>query len=189
MAVKGKKRGRPAAASVTLSKERIIECANALMANEGKIPSIRKLAASLEVDPMAIYYYFANKQALLEAVTVSLVEKIYSPDPNGEWQQELTKLCQSYLNLLAQYPGLLETLLGMNSHGPATVFTERFDLAVAGLSLSEELRNNALSMLADYLHGYALAMNCQAGDELNVDLLSGPLGFYMQALKLHMVKP
>ncbi|MBY5946686.1 TetR/AcrR family transcriptional regulator [Photobacterium rosenbergii] len=183
MTVKGKKRGRPAAASVALSKERIIESANALMAKEGKIPSIRKLAANLDVDPMAIYYYFANKQALLEAVTVSLVKKLYSPDPNGNWQQELAKLCHSYLNLLAQYPGLLETLLGMTSHGPATVFTERFDLATAGLPLDDELRNNALSMLADYLHGYALAMSCQAGDELKVDMLSGPLGFYMQALE------
>ena len=187
MTVKGKKRGRPAAASVALSKERIIESANALMAKEGKIPSIRKLAANLDVDPMAIYYYFANKQALLEAVTVSLVKKLYSPDPNGDWQQELAKLCHSYLNLLAQYPGLLETLLGMTSHGPAAVFTERFDLATVGLPLDDDLRNNALSMLADYLHGYALAMSCQASDELKVDMMTGPLGFYMQALE-RMVK-
>ncbi|MGF1735521.1 TetR/AcrR family transcriptional regulator [Photobacterium satsumensis] len=183
MTVKGKKRGRPSTSATTLSKERIIERANTLMANDGKIPSIRKLAASLEVDPMAIYYYFANKQALLEAVTVSLVEKIYHPEPTGAWQQELEKLCESYLNLLAQYPGLLETLLGMTSHGPAAVFTERFDLATAELSLSEALRNNALSMLADYLHGYALAMGCQSGDELTVDMMAGPLAFYMQALQ------
>lgn len=183
MTVKGKKRGRPTTSAVTLSKERIIECANTLMEKDGKIPSIRKLAASLDVDPMAIYYYFANKQALLEAVTVSLVEIIYSPQPSGDWQQELEKLCESYLNLLAQYPGLLETLLGMTSYGPATVFTERFDLATASLSLDAELRQNALSMLADYLHGYALAMSCQSGHELKVDMLSGPLAFYMRALQ------
>ncbi|MGR5063180.1 TetR/AcrR family transcriptional regulator [Photobacterium sp. DNB22_13_2] len=187
MTVKGKKRGRPTTLAVTLSKDRIIECANTLMANDGKIPSIRKLAASLEVDPMAIYYYFTNKQALLEAVTVSLIENIYCPDSTGDWQYELANLCESYLNLLAQYPGLLETLLGMTSHGPATVFTERFDLAIADLALSDELRNNALSMLVDYLHGYALAMSCQSGDELKVDMMSGPLAFYMKALQ-QMVK-
>ena len=183
MTVKGKKRGRPSKSAGSLSTERIIECANILMEKEGKIPSIRKLAASLEVDPMAIYYYFANKQALLEAVTVSLVTQIYTPQKAGDWQHELAQLCESYLNLLAQYPGLLETMLGMTSHGPATVFAERFDLAIASLSIDEELRGNALSMLADYLHGYALAMNCQPGDELKVDMLSGPLAFYMQALQ------
>ncbi|WEM44837.1 TetR/AcrR family transcriptional regulator (plasmid) [Photobacterium sp. DA100] len=188
MTVKGKKRGRPSTSAPVLSKERIIECANTLMAKDSKIPSIRKLAASLEVDPMAIYYYFTNKQALLEAVTVSLVAKIYTPKPSGDWQHELPKLCESYLNLLAQYPGLLETLLGMTAHGPAAVFTERFDLAVKELSLEQELRNNALSMLADYLHGYALAMSCQAGDELKVDMMAGPLGFYMQALQ-QMARP
>ncbi|MCQ1057623.1 hypothetical protein ACQKPX_00100 [Photobacterium sp. DNB23_23_1] len=55
------------------------------------------------------------------------------------------------------------------------------------LSLDTELRQNALSMLADYLHGYALAMSCQSGNELKVDMLSGPLAFYMRALQ-KMVK-
>ncbi|WP_036821166.1 TetR/AcrR family transcriptional regulator, partial [Photobacterium sanctipauli] len=131
----------------------------------------------------AIYYYFANKNALLEAVTVSLVGEIYRPEKDAPWQQELSKLCESYLQLLAQYPGLLETMLAMTSHGPAEVFMERFDLATAALQLNDELRENALSMLADYLHGYALALHCQSGDSLNTDLLAGPLGFYMKALQ------
>ncbi|MGF1680127.1 TetR/AcrR family transcriptional regulator [Photobacterium minamisatsumaniensis] len=183
MTVKKKKRGRPKGQSSQLSGDVIILGAKNLMKVEGKVPSIRKLAASLDVDAMAIYHYFTNKNALLEAVTVSLIGEIYRPDPEAEWQQELTTLCESYLSLLAQYPGLLETLLGMTSHGPATVFIERFDLAIASLSLTDDLRCNALSMLVDYLHGYALALNCQAGNELQVGMLSGPLDFYMQALQ------
>ena len=61
MSVKDKKRGRPAGAANQLSGKSIIESAKLLMCEEGKIPSIRKLASSLGVDAMAIYHYFKNK--------------------------------------------------------------------------------------------------------------------------------
>ncbi|MFC5080198.1 helix-turn-helix domain-containing protein [Vibrio thalassae] len=56
-----------------------MENAKRLMQMDGKIPSIRRLATELNIDAMAIYYYFKNKDELLEAVAVSLVEGIYLP--------------------------------------------------------------------------------------------------------------
>ena len=183
MTVKDKKRGRPSGKSSQLNTQSILDCAKAMMREEGKIPSIRKLATQLSVDAMAIYYYFENKNALLEAITTSLIEDIYEPQYN-DWQQDLTELSKSYVSLLCTYPGLLETLLGMTSTSPAHVFSERFESIVQPLNLTAEDLKNALDLLADYLHGFALAMNCQNGDAgLTVENLLGPIKLYCHALK------
>ena len=78
MSVKIKKRGRPGADKSQLSAELILNMARQLMRENGKVPSIRQLAIELDIDAMAIYHYYANKAALLEALTVSLIEEIYT---------------------------------------------------------------------------------------------------------------
>ncbi|MCW8328936.1 TetR/AcrR family transcriptional regulator [Photobacterium sp. SDRW27] len=183
MSVKDKKRGRPKGATSHLNGQVIIDMAKCIMREEGKIPSIRQLASRLDVDAMAIYHYFKNKNTLLVAITTSLVEDIYQPKVNDDWQSELRQLCRSYLSLLNDFPGLLETLLSMDSAGPATVFIERFEQVMAPLNLDATASKNALDLLVDYLHGYALALNCNGEKStLNIDMLDGPLNLYCSAL-------
>ncbi|MDO6541741.1 TetR/AcrR family transcriptional regulator [Photobacterium sanguinicancri] len=181
MSVNEKKRGRPSGKGSQLSQASIIEQAKNLMQVEGKIPSIRKLSAALNVDAMAIYHYFKNKEALLEAITVSLVTDIYEPKTNAQWQVELEHLCHSYLCLLAQYTGLLETLLSMKSTGPAHVFIDRFNLIIEPLALSDSMQENAIGLLGDYLHGFALAMKCSDG-ALTIDMCQGALALYCRGI-------
>ena len=182
MTVKEKKRGRPVHARDRLNAESIVLCARILLLEDGKVPSIRRVAGELNVDPMAIYHYFANKAALLEAVTVSLVEEIYQPAGNDDWQAELQQLCKSYLGLLKDHGGLLETMLSMSAAGPAQVFTERFYTALSPLQLSESELKDALDLLVDYLHGFALSMTCDSSQTLDIDYLQRPLAFYMKSL-------
>lgn len=184
MIVKQQKRGRPTGSGNKLNADVILDTAKALMKEEKKIPSIRKLALRLAVDPMAIYHYFKKKNDLLEAITTSLVEDIYEPQVSDAWQQELTLLATSYLCLLNSYPGLLTTLLSMTSMGPAQVFNQRFYIVIEQLSLSEESKQHALHLLVDYLHGYAHALNCNNNDTpLTMEMLEGPLSFYCIALE------
>ncbi|WP_028108710.1 TetR/AcrR family transcriptional regulator [Ferrimonas futtsuensis] len=183
MTVKGKRRGRPLGGAA-LSQERILEAATELLGLEGKVPSLRKLATSLGVDVMALYHYFPNKGALLEALCCQLVAGIYTPVEGQPWRQELTRLSQSYLALLRRHGGLLETLLGMSSLGPAQVFMTRFDQAVTPLGLGEAQRGHAMALLVDYLHGFALAIHCTSCGGLEDDThLQGPLNFYLDALE------
>lgn len=201
MTVKDKKRGRPTGTKSQLTAESIVICAKTLLLTEGKIPSIRKIAGALSVDAMAIYHYFANKNALLTAVTVSLITEIYQPNcsensgaGDDNWRLELERLCKSYLKLLQSYPGLLEILLTMSEEGPATVFAKRFQQAVAPLELNDQQLKDALDLLADYLHGFALAINCTSNDgkdtesdsgreNLHLDMLDGPLRLYIRGLE------
>ncbi|WP_234977427.1 TetR/AcrR family transcriptional regulator [Ferrimonas marina] len=152
-----------------------------LLAEQGKIPTLRALAAELNVDPMALYHYFANKAALLEAVTVSLLEAIYQPNPEGQWQAEVRQLCHSYLELLSRYPGLLETMLKMSTDGPAQVFIARLEQALTPLALAKVEFEPLRDLLADYLHGVALAMQCNPGG-IPVGCVDAPLDLIFRGL-------
>mgnify|MGYP000654541053 CR=1 FL=1 len=176
MASGNNKRGRPSKGGSKLNAENILMCAKAVMATKGAPPSIRQLAQALDVDAMAIYYYYKNKASLLEAIAVSLIDDIYNPQSKENWQLELMQLSLSYLTLLEQYQGLLETLLSMDSEGPARVFFMRLKSILSPLALTEEVEEHTLNLLVDYLHGYALAMRCNKDLCQNQALLSGPLG-------------
>lgn len=178
-----KKRGRPAGAGSQLNSERIVACARILLKEEGKIPSIRRLSGELGVDAMAIYHYFSSKAVLLEAVTVALLEDIYEPDPVDEWQEQIKKLCTSYLQLLKAHPGLLQTLLTMKGTGPAQIFCQRFDVVVASLGLKTETAKHVLDLLVDYLHGFALAIECQKDALSDFEAyLEGPLALVIKIM-------
>lgn len=176
--------GRPALKHGNLSKQAIVSSATRLLKEGGKVPSIRSVAQDLGVDPMAMYHYYSNKAELLEAVTVSLVEEIYLPVVSKEWKKELSKLCISYLELLKNHAGLMETMLTMSVEGPSQVFSNRLNVALSPLKLDEQTLNDALALLGDYLHGYALAMHCCKEEGLlTTDMMKGPLNFYMRALE------
>ncbi len=184
-----KKRGRPRSDQAKLSKEILLSCANELLQGSGKVPSIRKIARKLDVDPMAIYHYFPSKSALLEGVTVRLMEGIYIPQSEDTWEEQLRFLCSSYLDLLKNYSGLLETFLSMSVKGPAQVFIARFNTIVAPLGLPEDDMKNSLDLLVDYLHGFALSIHCAPKkDSLTLDSLNGPLNFYIKALTANMIR-
>ena len=181
-----KKRGRPSGGGNKLTRDLIVTAGREWMLRENKRLSIRGLANHLNVDPMAIYHYFDNKAALLEAITISIMQGIYMPEGHESWQMELEKLCKSYLSLLQDHPGLLETLLSMGgaAPAPAEVFRERFDLAIAPLELDDDLKKAALDLLGDYLHGFALAMHC-AKDKSTLDIrdMEKPFALYVRSLE------
>lgn len=52
----------------------------------------RKLAASLNVQPGALYWHFPNKQALLEAMADAIVAGLGDPLPAGPWDAQATAL-------------------------------------------------------------------------------------------------
>lgn len=182
-----KKRGRPQKESMALSKDVIIETAKMLMISDGKVPSIRALSAKLNVDAMAIYYYFKNKSVLLEELTTSLICEIYQPQENEEWQVELRKLSKSYITLLNKYDGLLQTLLSMQSTSPANVFIKRFKIIMKTLNISVSLENAALNLLADYLHGFSISMSCDNSGLLTVDDIDDSLDIIFTGIRAAIV--
>ena len=178
-----KKRGRPKKDNNQLSSDLILESAKKLLLVEKKIPSIRKIALELHIDPMSIYYYFPSKNNLLESITISLMQEIYEPNTSNNWQKELELLSKSYLTLLSKYPGLLETMLKMESLGPSNEFTNRLETIVLPLKLDEEKFDSILCLLVDYLHGVALAIQCNSKNKLSVKQIENPLNLLIKSIE------
>jgi len=182
MKVNEKKRGRPAKNQGLLGKKQIITTAKLLIEQTGKVPSIRGLSTELKVDAMAIYYYFKNKNALLEEIATSLISDIYNPKKSDKWQSELLKLSKSYLLSLERYNGLLEILLTMESDSPVEIFINRFKSITCTLKLSPDDENTLLSLLVDYIHGFSLAQTCDKKQLLNVDDIDKPFALICKAI-------
>ena len=85
----------------------------------------------------------------------------------------------SYLSVLNDYRGLLETLLTMKSLGSVEVFSERFEAVLSPLNLTTEQTEDALHLLVGYLHDYALALNCNLDrTEITIEMVRKPLSLY-----------
>lgn len=130
--------------------------AKTLMRERSDVPSIRAIARALNVDAMAIYHYFDNKNSLLNAILISLMDSLYFPQKQLAWKDSLFLLSKSYINLLRNYRGLLETLIAMPAGGPLGIFSDHFNKIISPLNLSPEKQKHTFQLLLNFLHGFAL---------------------------------
>ena len=129
-----KRRRGEGARAPGLSRERILDAAVAVVADEGlDALSMRRLAQALDVWPMALYRYFEDKDALLDAIVERATAEVARPAAGGSPRQRMRELLHGAREALGgDAPGLGEWL-------PRALFT------AGGLRLTEE----GLAILAD----------------------------------------
>jgi len=157
-------RGRPRTANTVLSAELIVLTAAQLVRSEGwPRLSMRSLAQALGVDPMALYHHVPGKAALLKELAAHQcagMDVEHPPfAPALPWQQKLEALAAEYLQRIAAEPELVRILARSPAAGvaPARQFAALVKLALAELRLPPQLLKAATRLLADFLHGCALA--------------------------------
>lgn len=93
-----------------LSRERILDAATALLRDEGaRTFSMRRLAARLEVTPMAIYKWFDNRDALLTALTERALAGAESTlDPSAPWEDRVVALASALRAAMLEHRQLLQ---------------------------------------------------------------------------------
>ena len=74
-----------------LSSERILRAAADVLEREGAL-SMRRLAQELDVWPMAIYHYFRDKEALLDALAARAAGGVALPTGAESWREQLHAL-------------------------------------------------------------------------------------------------
>lgn len=175
--MQSKRRGRPRKSERVLSRDEIIERATGLVLDKKREVGMREIARALEVDPMALYHYFADKGALCEALVIRLVDGIYRPTERGAWREELETLIFSYLELLVRHRGLLGTVLrlGARAEGPAEVFRFRFEDASRTLSLTSADLTTAIGTAVDFVHGFVAAVEYAEDGAIAVDDARGSI--------------
>ena len=89
-----------------LTTERVVDAA-LRAADEGGIEavSLRRLAAALDVTPMAIYRHVHNKSHLFDLMAERLLEQVdLASDESATWQDRLRWLLSSYQAVVAAHP-------------------------------------------------------------------------------------
>jgi AcrR family transcriptional regulator len=162
--------GRPARGT-GLSEDKVLSAALALLEQEGLAGlSMRALARTLAVDPMALYHYFPDRQALLRALSAKLYASLQVPAPHSSnWKANLEQLGLAYLGLLGKYR---ELLLHLSTHpaladASARRFDAHFRAALAGQRLRAVHYKASQGAFVDFVHGYSLALRSDKGGQKN----------------------
>jgi TetR/AcrR family transcriptional regulator, tetracycline repressor protein len=102
-----------------LTRAEVVGVARRIGARQGvEGLTMRRLAAELGVMPNALYTYFPDKAAILDAVLDDLVGDVEQPRPNVSWRNGLIGLMSSYRKLLMSQPGLVALTVSRPMVGP-----------------------------------------------------------------------
>jgi TetR/AcrR family transcriptional regulator, tetracycline repressor protein len=145
-----------------LTRERIREAALRVVDAAGPDGlSMRRLAAELGVDPMAVYHYFPGKRAILLALVEDVFAAMGPIDSTARWQDQLREWARAYRALARAHPGLALSIVGdpeavgiaaLHSNEPLVVALE-----ASGLALGPVAVIGAIEVLIDYVNGFVLA--------------------------------
>jgi AcrR family transcriptional regulator len=148
-----RRRGRP-----PLSRERVLQTA-LQRADEGGIDSVtmRRLAQELDVEAMALYYHFANKDEVLDGLVDLVFSEIDLPPADVHWKTSMRQRAISIREALSRHPWAIGLMESRRYPGPATL---RHHDAVIGClrrdGFSVEKAAHAYSLLDSYIYGFAL---------------------------------
>lgn len=142
-----------------LTREQVVRAALAIVDRDGLDAfSMRKLGAELGADPMAAYYYFPNKAAVLDGIVEAVyAEIIPPPNVDAPWDVRLRTMFRSYRQVLRAHPHALPVLSTRPPSTPLILEQEEATLAIlcaVGFPPVEAVW--AISNLGGYVIGMAL---------------------------------
>jgi TetR/AcrR family tetracycline transcriptional repressor len=175
----GKRSGRPRAGEERLSREAILIAALRIVDDEGiDALTMRRLAATLQVNPMSLYHHLPNKAAVLAGLAELVFAGLELPDPGDAvpWDEQLKEAARAYRNGLRQHPNLaLQVLSDTSAVSDVVVVTmEPFYRALDRAGLSPRQIFEAANTLIDFIHGFSLGEASVRAEtfELAPDLLT-----------------
>lgn len=141
-----------------LSRERVLRAAVAV-ADGGGLGglTIRSLATQLDVKPMSVYHYVANKNEILDGIVDLVFAEIELPSPEGEWRAEITKRAHSARAVLRRHPWAIALMDSRTGAGPATLRHHDANLGtLRGAGFSVPMTAHAYALLDAYIYGFAV---------------------------------
>lgn len=178
-----------------LTRESIIATALDLVDNVGLDQlTTRRLASELGVKSPALYWHFANKQALLDGMGNALILRagMGAPQADEEWQGWISRRARAYrLEMLSHRDGA-RIVSAVRAASPETVrlFGDEV-VAMAGFGFNPVLALRTIAVITHYVTGFVLkeqaAADAQGTEPTNTvnpaEILSGPA---LKAIQLAM---
>jgi AcrR family transcriptional regulator len=176
-----------------LSRERVLATAVALADTDGiQAVTMRRLAATLGVEAMSLYYHLPAKEALLDGVVDTVVAEIDAAvarlDMNGadeDWRTRLRRQFLAARRVMLRHPWA-PGLLGSRRTIPAAVYAY-YDGIVAtlvGAGFSYHLAHRALHAFGSLPLGFAqeIFSPASAGGNMEDDAAEADLAAMAEAL-------
>jgi len=133
-------RGKRGVSAPALTRERIVRTALEIVDREGeKALSMRRLGAELGVDPMAIYYYVPNKQALMDGIVEAVMSEIDLgvDDPAASAEDRVLCAAWAYMEVMLAHKNAIPIMLTRGPNTPEAARPVEYLIGVlrdAGLS-------------------------------------------------------
>jgi AcrR family transcriptional regulator len=152
-------RAEPSAdARAHLSPERVLATAVAFADRHGlDALSMRKLGEELGASAMSAYYYFPNKERLLDGMVDAVFSEIEPPSAELDWKAAMRRRAVSTREALNRHRWAIGHMEGRTDHGPSNIQLHDAVLGclrAAGFSL--EATVHAYSVQDAYIYGFVL---------------------------------
>ncbi len=152
-----KKAGRPAKARLT--QDQILRETIALLRQGKGELSMRALAGHLGVDPMAIYHYFPNREALWQAALETVFADLPVAAQGASWQDSAMEFLIAYHGIALRNFHLTHFLV---THAEMRItaidtFNAHLLKTLSASGFGSERTELMRDLLIDYLHGYLMA--------------------------------
>ena len=115
--------------------------------------SMRRLAQELGINVAATYYYFADKDALVDAVADRVVRQILAADdPALDWKDRLVRLIAAQNKLLSEHLGVASFLVTNRQSDSALRWCNGFLSVLLDSGMTEENVAVAFATVAFYIN-------------------------------------
>ncbi|MCB2176895.1 MAG: TetR/AcrR family transcriptional regulator C-terminal domain-containing protein [Actinomycetales bacterium] len=139
-----------------LNRDRVLHAAVALADEVGlEALSMRRLAAELDVVPMALYKHVADKEALLDGMVDVVVGEIEPPAPGVEWRDAVRGRVLSARRALLRHPWARRALETRTTRTAAVL--DQMDATAAAFltgGFSAELTHHVMHALGSRMWGF-----------------------------------
>jgi AcrR family transcriptional regulator len=141
-----------------LSRELVLQTAFRL-ADQGGLESVsmRKLGQGLGVEGMALYYYFANRDQIVDGIVDLVFAEIDLPSSDGNWKAAMRRRAISLRDVLLRHRWAIGLMESRRNGGPANL--RHHDAVLGSLragGMGVEMAAHAYSLLDSYTYGFAL---------------------------------
>ena len=152
------------------SVDEVVEAAIGLADAEGLAAlSMRRVAESLGLSPMALYTYVPSKSELIDLMVDRTAQEIPAPDAS-DWRGRLEQLARGRWKMAQRHPWLMEVGMHRPPLGPHVLAAAESALrAIDDLGLSEGEMDQLTTTIGDYVRGAVRA----ALEAHEVERLSG----------------
>ena len=148
--------------NLNLSPERVVRSALALLNEVGlEDLSLRRIAKTLGVQAPALYWYFKNKQALLDEMATTMLKDFLADSPSYHqelsWREKLIPGMRGFRQMLLRYRDGAKVFSGTNLTDTSALKAMELplqDLTQAGFSLGQATQ--ALRTLYFYTIGFVI---------------------------------